>query len=198
MGKSTPPQPINRESPPQGYLCGTGDQTHTRFMHHPPVSPIQGDRPTQRRPPVATRGSSPSSTLSDGASDTTCSDTTLSDNSMFDVTGHDSLVSVHSSILENLTISRVCEIEEEPRVSVPPNRPRMVDSQTSPMSSPSDNTSRRNSFAGDSFIKIKGPPATGPTYRKIYLSELADLVGVELYLTFIIKLILDSKIAENQ
>ncbi|KAH3769426.1 hypothetical protein DPMN_170694 [Dreissena polymorpha] len=31
----------------------------------------------------------------------------------------------------------------------------MVDSQTSPMSSPADNTSRRNSFAGDSFIKIK-------------------------------------------
>ncbi|KAH3830728.1 hypothetical protein DPMN_103979 [Dreissena polymorpha] len=53
----------------------------------------------------------------------------------------------------------------------------MVDSQTSPMSSPSDNTSRRNSFAGDSFIKIKDPPATGPTYRKIYLSKLADLVA---------------------
>ncbi|KAH3820590.1 hypothetical protein DPMN_122335 [Dreissena polymorpha] len=45
------------------------------------------------------------------------------------------------------------------------------------MSSPTDNTSRRNSFAGDSFIKIKDPPATGPTYRKIYLSELADLVA---------------------
>ncbi|KAH3891561.1 hypothetical protein DPMN_015665 [Dreissena polymorpha] len=53
----------------------------------------------------------------------------------------------------------------------------MVDSQTSPMSSPIDNTSRRNLFAGDSFIKIKDPPATGPTYRKIYLSELADLVA---------------------
>ncbi|KAH3715073.1 hypothetical protein DPMN_057777 [Dreissena polymorpha] len=53
----------------------------------------------------------------------------------------------------------------------------MVDSQTSPMSSPTDNTSRRNSFAGDSFIKIKDLPATGPTYRKIYLSELADLVA---------------------
>ncbi|KAH3861738.1 hypothetical protein DPMN_024672 [Dreissena polymorpha] len=51
---------------------------------------------------------------------------------MFDVTGRDSLVSAHSSILENLTISGVCEIEEEPRVSVPPNRPRMVDTQTSP------------------------------------------------------------------
>ncbi|KAH3813849.1 hypothetical protein DPMN_142319 [Dreissena polymorpha] len=96
---------------------------------------------------------------------------------MFDITGRDSLVSVHSSILENLSISGICEIEEEPRVSVPPNRPRMVDSQTSPMSSPSDNTSRRNSFAVDSFIKIKDPPATGPTFRKIYLSELADLVA---------------------
>ncbi|KAH3864303.1 hypothetical protein DPMN_027319 [Dreissena polymorpha] len=99
---------------------------------------------------------------------------------MFDVTGRDSLVSVHSSILENLSISGVCEIEEEPRVSVPPNRPRMVDSQTSPMSSTTDNTSRRNSFAGDSFIKIKDPPATGPTYRKIYLSELANLVAEKL------------------
>ncbi|KAH3812297.1 hypothetical protein DPMN_140725 [Dreissena polymorpha] len=39
---------------------------------------------------------------------------------MFDVTGHDSLVSVHSSILENLTISGVCKIEEQLRVSVPP------------------------------------------------------------------------------
>ncbi|KAH3853325.1 hypothetical protein DPMN_095847 [Dreissena polymorpha] len=29
----------------------------------------------------------------------------------------------------------------------------------------------------DSFIKIKDPPATGPTYRKIYLRELADLVA---------------------
>ncbi|KAH3871897.1 hypothetical protein DPMN_035112 [Dreissena polymorpha] len=96
---------------------------------------------------------------------------------MFDVTGRDSLVSVHSSILENLSISGVCEIEEEPRVKIPPNRPRMVDSQTSPMSSPTDNTSRRNLFAGDSFIKIKDPPATGPTHRKIYLSELADLVA---------------------
>ncbi|KAH3691115.1 hypothetical protein DPMN_194075 [Dreissena polymorpha] len=101
---------------------------------------------------------------------------------MFDVTGRDFLVSVHSSILENLSISGVCEIEEEPRVSVPSNRPRMVDSQTSPMSSPTDNTSRRNSFAGESFIKIKDPPATGPTYRKIYIT----------------KLILVSKIAENQ
>ncbi|KAH3857822.1 hypothetical protein DPMN_100437 [Dreissena polymorpha] len=45
------------------------------------------------------------------------------------------------------------------------------------MSSPTDNTSRRNSFAGDSFIKIKDPPATGLTYRKIYHSELADLVA---------------------
>ncbi|KAH3781493.1 hypothetical protein DPMN_159323 [Dreissena polymorpha] len=89
VGKSTPPQPINMEPPP-----------------------------AQRRPPVATRGSSPSTLLSDGASDTTCSGTTLSDNSMFDVTGHDSLVSVHSSILGNLTISGVCEREEEPRVSV--------------------------------------------------------------------------------
>ncbi|KAH3718866.1 hypothetical protein DPMN_061691 [Dreissena polymorpha] len=113
---------------------------------------VQGDSPTQRRPPVATRGSSPSTTLTDGASDTTCSGPTLSDDFMFDVTGRDSMVSVHSSILENLTISGVCEIEEEPRVSVPPNRPKMVDSQTSPMSSPADNTSRRNSFAGDSFI----------------------------------------------
>ncbi|XP_052237866.1 uncharacterized protein LOC127849186 [Dreissena polymorpha] len=102
-----------------------------------------GDPPTQRRPPVATRGSSPSTTLTDGASDTTCSGPTLSDDSMFDITGRDSLVSVHSSILENLSISGICEREEEPRVSVPPNRPRMVDSQTSPMSSPSDNTSRR-------------------------------------------------------
>ncbi|KAH3837272.1 hypothetical protein DPMN_110656 [Dreissena polymorpha] len=89
---------------------------------------------------------------------------------MFDVKGRDSLVSVHSSILENLSISGVCEIEEEPRVSVPPNRPRMVDSQTSPMSSPTDNTSRRNSFAGDSFIKIKDQPATGPTYTGKYIS----------------------------
>ncbi|KAH3723749.1 hypothetical protein DPMN_049543 [Dreissena polymorpha] len=96
---------------------------------------------------------------------------------MFDVTGRDSLVSVHSSILENLTISGVCEIEEEPRVSVSPYRPRMVDSQTSPMSSRADNTSRRNSFAGDSFIKIKDPLTAGPTNRKIYLSELADLVA---------------------
>ncbi|KAH3708042.1 hypothetical protein DPMN_067481 [Dreissena polymorpha] len=103
--------------------------------------------------------------------------TTLSDNSIFDVTGHDSLVSVHSSILENLSISSVCEIEEEPRVSVPPNRPRMVDTQTSPMSSPADNTSRRNSFAGESFIKIKDPPATGHTYRNIHLSELTDLIA---------------------
>ncbi|KAH3726888.1 hypothetical protein DPMN_052764 [Dreissena polymorpha] len=31
----------------------------------------------------------------------------------------------------------------------------MVDSQTSPMSSPTDNTSRRNSFSGDSFIKSR-------------------------------------------
>ncbi|KAH3778911.1 hypothetical protein DPMN_180388 [Dreissena polymorpha] len=38
----------------------------------------------------------------------------------------------------------VCEIEEEPQVSVPPKRPRMVDTQTSPMSSPTVNTSRRN------------------------------------------------------
>ncbi|KAH3839418.1 hypothetical protein DPMN_112848 [Dreissena polymorpha] len=91
---------------------------------------------------------------------------------MFDVTGHDSLVSVHSSILENLTISGVCEIEEEPRVSVPPNRPRMVDTQTSPMSSPAFNTSRRNSFAWESFINIKESPATGHTYRNIHLSEL--------------------------
>ncbi|KAH3889900.1 hypothetical protein DPMN_013967 [Dreissena polymorpha] len=51
----------------------------------------------------------------------------------------------------------------------------MVDSQTSPMSSPADNTSRRNSFAGDSFIKM----------------------GVVLSPTFITKLILDIKIAEN-
>ncbi|KAH3704773.1 hypothetical protein DPMN_079834 [Dreissena polymorpha] len=47
-----------------------------------PVSPIQGDSPTQRRPPVATRGSSPSITLTDGASDTTCSGPTLSDDSV--------------------------------------------------------------------------------------------------------------------
>ncbi|KAH3889185.1 hypothetical protein DPMN_013235 [Dreissena polymorpha] len=53
----------------------------------------------------------------------------------------------------------------------------MVDSQTSPMSSPTDNTSRLYLFAKDSFIKIKDPPATGPTYRKIYLSEIADLVA---------------------
>ncbi|KAH3852317.1 hypothetical protein DPMN_094822 [Dreissena polymorpha] len=83
-------------------------------MHPPPVSPIQGDPPTQRRLPVATRGSSPSTTLTDGASDTTCSGPTLSDDSMFDITGRDSLVSVHSSILENLSISGICEIEEEP------------------------------------------------------------------------------------
>ncbi|KAH3693903.1 hypothetical protein DPMN_081342 [Dreissena polymorpha] len=146
-------------------------------MHHHPVSPIQGDSPTQRRPPVATRGSSPSSLLSDGASDTTCSSTTLLDNSIIDVTGHDSLVSVHSSILENLSISGVCEIEEEPRVSVPPSRPRMVDTQTSTMSSPADNTSRRYSFAGESFFKIKDPPATGHTYRNIHLSKLTDLIA---------------------
>ncbi|KAH3876320.1 hypothetical protein DPMN_000159 [Dreissena polymorpha] len=63
---------------------------------------------------MATRGSSPSTTLTDGASDTTCSGPTLSDASMFDVAGRESLVSVHSSVLENLTISGVCEIEEEP------------------------------------------------------------------------------------
>ncbi|KAH3874538.1 hypothetical protein DPMN_037783 [Dreissena polymorpha] len=178
VGKSTPSQPINRESPPRKVTFVEPVSKHTPDLRTPPpVSPIQGDPPTQRRPPVATRGSSPSTTLTDGASDTTCSGPTLSDDSMFDVTRRDSLVSVHSSILESLSISGVCEIEEEPRVSVPPNRPRMVDLQTSPMSSPTDNTSRRNSFAGDSFIKIKDPPATGPTYRKIYLSELADLVA---------------------
>ncbi|XP_052267909.1 uncharacterized protein LOC127869408 [Dreissena polymorpha] len=173
VGKSTPPQPINRESPPKVTFVEPVTKHTPDLCTTPPVSPIQGDPPTQRRPPVATRGSSPSTTLIDSASDTTCSGPTLSDDSMFDITGRDSLVSVHSSILENLSISGVCEIEEEPRVSVPPNRPRMVDSQTSPMSSPTDNTSRRNSFTGDSFIKIKDPPATGPTYRKIYLSELA-------------------------
>ncbi|KAH3737737.1 hypothetical protein DPMN_044331 [Dreissena polymorpha] len=95
---------------------------------------------------------------------------------MFDVTWHDSLVSVHSSILENLTISGVCEIEE-PRVSIPPNRPRMVDTQTSPMSFPAVNTSRRNSSAGESFIKLKDPLATGHTYRIIHLNELTDLIA---------------------
>ncbi|KAH3736998.1 hypothetical protein DPMN_043574 [Dreissena polymorpha] len=124
-----------------------------------------------------TRESSPSSPLSDNASDTTCSGTTLSDNSMFNVMGNDSLVSVHSRIYDNLSISGVCEIEEEPRVSVRPNRPRMVETQTSPVSSPAFNTSRRNSFAGDSFIKIEDPPATGHTYRNIHLSELTDLIA---------------------
>ncbi|KAH3876319.1 hypothetical protein DPMN_000158 [Dreissena polymorpha] len=45
------------------------------------------------------------------------------------------------------------------------------------MSSPDVNTSRRNSFAGESFIKIKDPPATGHTYRNIHLSELRDLIA---------------------
>ncbi|KAH3746325.1 hypothetical protein DPMN_180732 [Dreissena polymorpha] len=140
-GKSTPPQPMNRELSPKVTFVEPV-LNHTPYLHTTtPVSPIQGDSPTQRHPPVATRGSSPSTSLTDGASDTTCSGPTKSDDSMFDVTGRDSLVSVHSSILENLTISGVCQIEEEPRVSVPPNRPRMVDSQTSPMSSPTDNTS---------------------------------------------------------
>ncbi|KAH3778955.1 hypothetical protein DPMN_180434 [Dreissena polymorpha] len=53
----------------------------------------------------------------------------------------------------------------------------MVDIQTSQMSSPTVYTSRRNSFAGDSFIKIKGPPATGHTYRNIHLSELTDRIA---------------------
>ncbi|KAH3715074.1 hypothetical protein DPMN_057778 [Dreissena polymorpha] len=96
-GKSTPPRPINREPSPKVTFVEPV-LNHTPDLHTtPPVSPIQGDSPTQRRPPVATRGSSPSNTLTDGASDTTCSGPTLSDDSMFDVTGRDSLVSVHSS-----------------------------------------------------------------------------------------------------
>ncbi|KAH3880773.1 hypothetical protein DPMN_004694 [Dreissena polymorpha] len=52
----------------------------------------------------------------------------------------------------------------------------MVDTQTSPMSSPAINTSRRNLFAGESFINIKDLLATGHTYRNIHLSKLTDLI----------------------
>jgi len=45
------------------------------------------------------------------------------------------------------------------------------------MSLPAFNASKRNSIAGDSFIKIKDPPATGHTYRSAHLSELADLIA---------------------
>ncbi|KAH3830727.1 hypothetical protein DPMN_103978 [Dreissena polymorpha] len=108
VGKSTPPQPLNRESPPKVTIVEPVTKHTPDLCTTPPVSPIQGDPPTQRRPPVATRGSSPSTTLTDGASDTTCSGPILSDDSMFDITGRDSLVSVHSSILENLSISGIC------------------------------------------------------------------------------------------
>ncbi|KAH3769305.1 hypothetical protein DPMN_170555 [Dreissena polymorpha] len=53
----------------------------------------------------------------------------------------------------------------------------MVDTQTSTVSSRICNTSRRYSFAGDPFIKIKEPPATCHTYGNVHFSELADLIA---------------------